>query len=135
MLRFELTVRGANAVANRWRAAAAQAGPEIQEAAFRWAQGTRAALKSTPYPAKRPGQRYVRTGRLASSWAAERRGGGDAVIRNSAGYAGYVVGNSQGEGQAWMHRGRWWTARDVIQGERPKLRAAIIAQVNRLLDA
>jgi hypothetical protein len=134
VLRFELTVRGANAVANRLRTAAARAGPEVQEASYRWAQETRGALKSTPYPAKRP-QRYVRTGRLASSWAVDRRGRGDVVISNSRDYARYVVGDHKGDSQAWMHRGRWWTARSVIDAERPKLRAAIIEQVNRLLDA
>lgn len=135
MLRFEITIRGSDAVRNELRGAVAKLGPKAQDVTYRWAQDTRATLKSTPYPPKRPGQRYVRTGRLASSWAATRAGKG-AIITNSASgksgvYAGYVVGDNRGEKQAWMHRGRWWTARSIIDRERPKLKAALMAEVER----
>ena len=108
MLRFELTIIGQNAVTNRLRTAAAKAPGAVGDATYRWAQDVRGKLKSTPYPPKRPGQRYVRTGRLANSWRAERVSQSRTVITNSAAYSGYVVGNSRGERQAWFHRGRWW---------------------------
>jgi hypothetical protein len=73
------------------------------------------------YPAERPGQTYVRTGRLFSHWEIK---GIDAgyMIENRAAfrgreYAGYVVGDAYGTGQAWMHKGRWETLRDVSEDE------------------
>ena len=129
MLRFELTITGDQEVINRLRTAAAKGPSAFDEVSYRFAQNMRAKLKSTPYPAKRPGQRYVRTGRLANSWRAERLGNGRALIANSAGYSGYVVGKKQ----AWFHRGRWWTARDVITQSAPELRGAAIKELDRLL--
>ena len=133
MLRFELTIIGQNAVTNRLRTAAAKAPGAVGDAAYRWAQDVRGKLKSTPYPPKRPGQRYVRTGRLANSWRAERVSQSRTVITNSAAYSGYVVGNSRGERQAWFHRGRWWRARDVIAESRPELKASVLREMDRLL--
>ena len=129
MLRFELTITGQNAVTNRLRTAAAKAPAAVGDATYRWAQDVRGKLKSTPYPPKRPGQRYVRTGRLANSWRAERRGKGRALIANSAGYSGYVVGKKQ----AWMHRGRWWLGRTVLMESAPELEAAAIREIDKLL--
>ena len=37
----------------------------------------------------------------------------------------YVVGDAKGKGQAWMHAGRWWIARPLVEEEVPALRAAI----------
>ena len=65
----------------------------------------------------------------ANSWRAERRGKGRALIANSAGYSGYVVGKKQ----AWFHRGRWWTAQSVIEQSAPELKAAAIKELGRLL--
>lgn len=74
----------------------------------KWLPQVRAALKSKPYPAKRPLQTYVRTGNLANSWA-----GQGMSITNSANYSESVVGDDQ----ASMHLGRWWKARDVVEEE------------------
>lgn len=129
MLRFELTITGDQEVISRLRTAAAKGPSAFDEVSYRFAQNMRAKLKSTPYPAKRPGQRYVRTGRLANSWRAERLGQGRALIANSAGYSGYVVGKKQ----AWFHRGRWWTARSVIEQSAPELKAAALKELDKLL--
>ena len=137
MLHFEIQVYGQKAVANELRGAAAKAPGAMQEATYRWAQTVRAALKAEPYPAKRPGQKYVRTGRMASSWRVDRRGKG-VVISNSARgksgqfYAGHVVGNAKGERQAWMHRGRWYLGKNVIDRHRPALKRDVVAELNRL---
>lgn len=140
MIRFELAVIGQNAVQNALRTTAAQAPKRMGDITYRWAQGVRATLKSTPYPAKRPGQKYVRTGQLANRWAVERRSQSQIVIVNRAqhkgrGYSRFVVGDSQGEGQAWFHRGRWWTGRSVVQDARPELRAAINKELSQMLRA
>ena len=136
MLRFELTVRGQSSVANELRTAAAKAPKEMQEATYRWAQTVRAALKAKPYPAKRPGQKYVRTGRLANSWAVERQGKGVVIVNRAEGrsgpYSRFVIGDAKGAGQAWMHRGRWWTGRGVVDEYREALRDDIISELDRL---
>ena len=133
MLRFELTITGDQEVINRLRTAAAKGPSAFDEVSYRFAQNMRAKLKSTPYPAKRPGQRYVRTGRLANSWRAERLGNGRALIANSAGYSGWGVGGGPHNRQARVHAGRWWTARSVIEQSAPELRAAAIKELDRLL--
>ncbi len=136
MLRFELTVRGQSAVANELRTAAAKAPKATQDATYRWAQMVRSVLKSTPYPSKRPGQKYQRTGRLANSWAVERQGKGVVITNRASGrsgpYSRFVVGDGKGAGQAWIHRGRWWTGRGVIDQHREALRYDIIAELDKL---
>jgi hypothetical protein len=129
MLRFELVITGNDELLARLRSASAKAPGVMDEISYRWAQNVRAKLKSTPYPPKRPGQRYVRTGRLANSWRAERKGKGRALIVNSAGYSGYVVGKKQ----AWMHRGRWWLGRNVLMESAPELETAAKREIDRLL--
>jgi hypothetical protein len=129
MLRFQLVITGNDELLARLRSASAKAPGVMDEISYRWAQNVRAKLKSTPYPPKRPGQRYVRTGRLANSWRAERKGKGRAVIINSAGYSGYVVGKKQ----AWMHRGRWWLGRNVLMESAPELETAAKREIDRLL--
>ena len=129
MIRFQLIIIGQNAVTNKLRTTAAKAPHAMGDITYRWAQGVRAKLKSTPYPPKRPGQRYVRTGRLANSWSAVRMSQSTVRIANSAPYSGYVVGKKQ----AWFHRGRWWTAQSVIVENRPELRAAVIKELDKML--
>ena len=137
MLRFELTVRGQSAVANELRTAAAKAPKATQEATYQWAQRVRAALKARPYPSKRQGQTYVRTGRLASSWAVERQGKGVVITNRASGrsgpYSRFVVGDGKGAGQAWMHRGRWWLGRNVLMESAPELETAAKREIDRLL--
>ena len=129
MLRFQLVITGNDELLARLRSASAKAPGVMDEISYRWAQNVRAKLKSTPYPPKRPGQRYVRTGLLANSWRAERKGKGRAVIINSASYSGYVVGKKQ----AWMHRGRWWLGRNVLMESAPELETAAKREIDRLL--
>ena len=83
MLRFQLVITGNDELLARLRSASAKAPGVMDEISYRWAQNVRAKLKSTPYPPKRPGQRYVRTGRLANSWRAERKGKGLSLIHIS----------------------------------------------------
>lgn len=72
---------------------------------------------------ERAGQAYARTGNLGAGMYVVQDG---ATSRYTveAGYAGYVIGNSDGTGGAWMHAGRW-----------PNLRLTILKFVNeRLVD-
>lgn len=134
-LDFSLEIRGYNRVANNLRRLASDLESELDEPMYRWAQDTRAALKSTPYPPKRPNQRYIRTGRFASSWRVDKTGDSRYQINNYAAapgggrYAGYVAGDGLGQNQAWMHQGRWWIARDVIEGRMDNLRTRMIQRM------
>ena len=92
----------------------------------KWARGMRATLKSTPYPPKRRGQKYVRTGQLANRWAVRGSNNRWAIVNRRAG-SQYVVGDKQ----AWMHRNRWWKAANVIRRGLGKLRDAIRARIRR----
>ena len=96
----------------------------IEPGAYKWFQHIRAKLKGKPYPAKRPGQKYVRTGNLANRWAVEE-GAGSWFVRNTAPYADEVVGDRQSE----YFKGRWWTARDVVDQETPFLADVLIDNI------
>lgn len=133
MIRLELTIIGNDELIAKLRNAATKAPRVMDEATYRWGQSVRAKLKSTPYPPKRANQRYVRTGRLASSWRAERQGQGKVLIANSATYSGYVVGGGPRNRQAWMHVGRWWKGEDVVRENMPELARALIGVLEKNL--
>lgn len=129
-----IEVRGVNRVRNSLRRLAADT-PELIDSDIRdWSQDTRKALKGTKYPAKRPGQTYVRTGRLANSFAVNREGKASYAIQNRASYAVYVIGDARGQNQAWMHEGRWWTMREEIEKRTPELVKKLTRTLMRLFD-
>jgi hypothetical protein len=72
------------------------------------------------YPEERPGQKYIRTGRLGFSWYIKNVDQG-YMVYNPTPYGKYVVGNAYGQGQAWMHEGRWQLFRDVVEHNVSKL--------------
>lgn len=131
MIHFELTIRGQDEVTGALRNAAAQGQRRMSAATYHWAVNALPRLRSTPYPAERPGQRYRRTYRLRDGWGARPTQGG-ATIFNRQPYTGFVVGDWQGGGQAWMHRGRWWTAEAILRNERQSLRPALVKELNHL---
>lgn len=119
-------IRGYDRVRNNLRAVIAAHPQDTDVIMQRWAQDTRMFLKRTPYPAKPSNSRYVRTGRLASSWAAKRIKPGVWGITNNArskygvNYARYVVGDWQ---TAAHKANKWWRADKVIeQTHIPELR-------------
>jgi hypothetical protein len=69
--------------------------------------------------------RYQRTGRYGRSWKVERLDDGYGLSNRAAfrghEYAQYVGGDAYGQGQAWMHKGRWPLMRDVVDDELAKL--------------
>jgi len=138
----EIEFKGFNRVQNSLRKLASQMPQLVDRAARPWAQETRGFLKSKPYPAKRAGQRYVRTGRLANSWSAARNQPGVWAIKNSAPYSVYVVGNSKGQQARNVDRkgrpvfiGRWWIAVNEIGQLTFKLTAAISKELRNVWEA
>lgn len=70
--------------------------------------------------------RYHRTGNLGSHWAIDPTPSGyrienTAVDPRGKAYGRYVVGDAYGQGQAWMHEGRWQLLRDVVEEETENL--------------
>ncbi len=132
MTRFELRVIGAARVENKMRKAAA-ASENVPKLTHAWAVDTVAKIRRKRNPPRRRGQTYRRTGRLKRGWKVEK-GAKSSVIVNTANrggrqYAMYVVGDQRGNRQAWMHRGRWWVARDEIEKEIPELRDEILDEI------
>ena len=126
-----VTITGSQRVMNKLRRLAADSPQVVDKVLTEWSRETTAALKGKKYPAPRPGQKYKRTGRLANSWHVERRKAGQVAIVNNARsprghyYPGYVVGDGKGAGQAWMHKGRWYIARNVVATEAKRLPPAL----------
>lgn len=79
------------------------------------------------YPPERRNQKYERTYRFRDAWQIESVQDG-IEISNKTPYAGYVVGDNAGMGQAWMHI-------STDQGKRwPLFYDAIYEQLNKLPD-
>ena len=117
---------GYNRVRNSLRALVSAHSKILDPVVRGWAQSTRGKLKGTPYPAKPSKSKYIRTGNLANRFAVENVDVARYRINNNASYASYVIGDSSGPlKQAYMHVGRWWQMRPIIQDEMPELRAAI----------
>lgn len=131
MIHFELRVSGQTAVQNALRTAAATGRKRMVNVTYQWAEQNVMAQFRRAYPPPRPGQTYRRTGNLGRGWAI-RINQGSVTIHNAMPYAGYVVGDAKGAGQAWMHRGRWWVARDAIDEARPLLKAMVIDELNHM---
>ena len=66
---------------------------------------------------------YSRTGIMRAGWPYRpvRVGNIGYSIYNAVAYTMYVVGDSEGLGQAWFHVGRWEVFRDAVEEELAKL--------------
>jgi hypothetical protein len=133
MSNVSIKVTGSARVANKFRAMAGKS-KNTDPVTKAWAEKTRLKLRAKKYPPKRPGQKYKRTGRLGTSWKKRKAGKNTWAIINDASfkgrtYARYVVGDSKGNRQAWMHSGRWWVARDVIEENIPELRTELVKYI------
>lgn len=125
-------VRGTNRVRNQFRAIAAFYPRKVDKVARRDMQRIRRILKAKPYPPKRTGQTYRRTGLLSNKWAVKRdRPGVWSIVNNAARggkkYPGYVVGDKQ----AWMHKNRWWIASKEIEKEMPEFTRNLSQELDR----
>ena len=134
MIHFNLTVIGQNAVENKLRTAAATGQKRMNNVTYQWAQNNvMPQLLTKAYPAERPGQKYVRTYNLRKGWGI-RINNASINIHNTMGYSGYVVGDSRGGRQAWMHAGRWWLAREIVVAARPLLKQMIVKELDYMLE-
>lgn len=81
------------------------------------------------YPPARPGSKYIRTYRLRDSWKVVKSSKGATIkgdpINRGTHYGTFVVGDAEGEGQAWMHVGTWLLFRDVADYEMTRLPDAV----------
>lgn len=127
---FSIEFKGINRVSNALRKLAALDKTILDPVGKRWAQGVTKKLKGKAYPPRRPGQTYVRTGRLANSWAVDALGAGVWSITNRTDYGVFVVGDEQ----AAVHKGRWWQARPTIQEEIPQLTRDLSDEIERVWE-
>jgi len=133
---IDIQIRGYNRVRNELRPLLVSDASFFDPLIERWVKRQRLVLKRTPYPPPPPKSKYVRTGNLANKWAVVQHAEAIYSIVNEAvspagvNYAGYVVGND--EEQAWMHVGRWWQAREIIENNMPSLRELIYSTVDKL---
>lgn len=73
------------------------------------------------YVPELPNQRYIRTGNLGDGYSVNVRGDSQREFDNFVSYAPDVVG----ENQEPIHKGRWWTMEERIEGEIPALLDAL----------
>ena len=114
-LAFE--IKGYNRIRNGLRRLVADHPKEADKAIEKFNRRQVRRLRSKRYPAKRPNQKYKRTFQLRRGWRTRQVRTGEHEIRNVMSYAPYVVGQKQ----AWMHKDRWWVAKDVVEEETPTL--------------
>ena len=102
---------------------------------------TRVIRAVTRYPAERPYQKYIRTGRYGRSFKLETHHIGASAgytiksdaVANGRHYTRYVGGNSAGEGQVEVHQGRWPVVREEIDSELEHVYAEMDADVRTTL--
>lgn len=93
----------------------------------------RSLTKLRQYPPRRLNSPYRRTFTLRSGWRVSSFSPfGGRSVSNSVPYTQYVQGDSAGEMQAWMHRGRWNVARTVVEAEVEKQREALLEKLRKL---
>jgi hypothetical protein len=121
MAGFSLTVDGADTLSRKFNRIARESPGTFDKTTGRWAKRTSNQLIKKPYPATRPEQKYKRTRRLKRGWRSRRVESMVYEIFNPTTYGPWVVGDSQGQGQAWMHLGRWWLGATEITNRTPDL--------------
>ena len=132
---FSQEIRGYNRVRNALRKLASQNPSLVQQVGEKRIKEIRTLLRRQKYPAQRPNQKYRRSGELSRRWASQNQQTGRWAITNQAShkgrlYAGYVVGDDQ----AWMHRGRWWKARDVIEAQMKEFVRALSREIEKIWE-
>jgi hypothetical protein len=133
MADFNLTVNGADTLTRKFNRIARESPGTFDKAVGKWAKRTANQLIKKPYPATRPGQTYKRTRRLRRGWRSQRVNSMEYSIFNQTPYATFVVGDSQGQGQAWMHRGRWWLGATEIANRTPDLVATLEKEIRKFI--
>jgi hypothetical protein len=130
-LEMRVKVHGARRIASKYRRAARRHPSFVDPPVKEWCQEQTRLLAVEPYPPERAGQTYVRTYTLPTGWVVERIKEMSYAVANTVEYAHWVVSKKY---QAWMHRGRWWTAEDKMKANRKKLTKAIMDEIKDMLD-
>lgn len=91
------------------------------------------------YPAERPGQRYIRTGNRYRATYLQKEGRAFRLYSNPRYGSGrsadpYVVGNALGQGQAWMHVGRWALLYEVMMRAKERIIQKAEEEFRRILS-
>jgi hypothetical protein len=84
------------------------------------------------YPPVPRGSRYVRTGELGRGYLIQESGANGYKIKNAVTYSVYVVGDKEGNRQAWMHAGRWRIARTVVNQEVERQRRILDRELKQM---
>lgn len=98
------------------------------EASGYWAGGNSYAIPELP------NQGYIRTGVYARSMYVEQDGRAFR-LQSEAPYSVYVGGDAQGQGQAWMHKGRWPVIADVVRKWAETLTGTIDRRIKEAAEA
>lgn len=95
--------------------------------------GKRIIAQMKKYPPARSTSTYSRTYRLRDSWRVVDTSKGITIsgdpVNRGRHYGTFVVGDAEGEGQAWMHVGTWLLFRDVVDYETTKLPDAVESSI------
>lgn len=86
------------------------------------------------YPPPPPRSKYRRTGTLGRRWThrvSEENGALIGFVGNNTMYGPYVQSD---QFQAWMHKGRWQTDKEVAERERPAIISDFQQVINRALE-
>lgn len=128
---IDIKVIGATAIANKYRRAASKRPSVVDPPTKKWANKMAKTLATTPYPPPPAGSTYVRTYTLPTGWRVEKQKDSSYTIKNRVEYAHWVVSKKF---QAWMHRGRWWTAEDIMKQNRGDLKKSILKAIKDIID-
>lgn len=102
-----------------------------------------AAKMSVPYRGANiydvePTPNYERTGNLGRSVEVFRRGMSivihAAAYRRGREYTTYVIGDRNGNGQAWMHVGRWTPMREAVDTHLDLLIEEVDQDIQKVID-
>lgn len=129
MIRFKVTTKHAGEVANKF--GSFRGAKILAEEFATHEERVRARLKT--YPPARSGQRYRRTGRLGAGWSVTTRLTGNGATLSAANDVEYAKWVQNKPTQAWMHKGRWDTAQDILASEETAIKTGIGRRANEAL--
>jgi hypothetical protein len=117
MIKLDVSLSGAEKMIRALSGAKRTIQDEVRIATEQAMQPTSDELRI--YPPPPPASRYKRTGRYRAGISnpvvtMESGGAIHGRIEQRAPYSRYVRGDQDGQGQAWMHVGRWETSKSIV---------------------
>lgn len=77
---------------------------------------------------------YIRTGQSASGWEVRAVDDMSAALFNDKPQAVYIWGNSEGQRQSRIHKGRWKLFAKVVKDLEPKIPKGVQGAITRLIN-